>query len=59
MIDPDAALVTGEDPGIDEDLEVVGDGRLGKVQRLGQLADARLAALRFNQDAVPCDKEWA
>jgi hypothetical protein len=30
--------------GIDEDLEAVGDGRPGKIQRLGQVADECLAA---------------
>src|SRR5215472_16380301 len=30
VVSPDAALVSGEDPGVDEDLEVVGQGRLGQ-----------------------------
>lgn len=44
VVGPDAALVAGEDSGLDEDLEVVGDGRLGQAERLGQVADAGLAA---------------
>jgi hypothetical protein len=42
---PHPALVAAEDPGVDQDLQVVGDGRLGQAERLGQLAHARLAAL--------------
>jgi hypothetical protein len=33
VVDPDAALVAGEDPGVDEDLEVAGDGRLGQAEQ--------------------------
>jgi len=44
VVGPDAALVAGEDPGVHEDLEMVGDGRLGQAERFGQLTDASLAA---------------
>ena len=39
-VGPDAALVAGEDPRVDQDLQVVGDGRLGEAKGFGQLADA-------------------
>ena len=45
VVGPDAALVPGEDPGLDEDLEMMRDRRLGEAERLRQVADARLAAL--------------
>ncbi len=35
VVGPDTALVAGEDPRIHQDLEVVGDGRLGQAQGLG------------------------
>src|SRR5690349_18205169 len=42
---PLAALVPGEDPGVDEDLQMVRDRRLGQAKRAGQITDTRLAAL--------------
>jgi hypothetical protein len=50
VVGPDAALVAGEDPGIDEHLEMVGDGGLGQAEGFGQLADAGLAALVSGDD---------
>jgi hypothetical protein len=38
-------LLTGQDAGVDEDLEVVGDSGLGEAHRVGQLAHARLGVL--------------
>jgi protein-tyrosine-phosphatase len=45
VIGPHAALVAGQDPGVDQDLKVVGDGGLGQPERVGEFADAGLAAL--------------
>ncbi len=44
VVGPDTALVAGENPGVHEDLEVVGDGGLGQAQGLGQVADAGFAS---------------
>src|SRR5690349_4407106 len=44
VVDPGAAAVARDQPGLAQDLEVVGDRRAGHVEAGGQLADARLAA---------------
>ncbi len=49
-VGPGAAFVAGENSGLHEDLEVVGDCGLTETQRLGEVADARLRAL------VGCDQ---
>jgi arsenite methyltransferase len=43
VVGPDAALVAGEDPGVDEDFEVVGNGGLGQAEGFGEVADAGFA----------------
>ena len=43
---PFAALVAGEDPGVDQNLEVMGDGRLGQAERFGEVTDAGLAVFK-------------
>jgi hypothetical protein len=40
VVGPYAALVAGQDPGLDQDLEVVRDGGLGQAERLSQVTDA-------------------
>ena len=45
VVGPFAALAAGKDPGVDQDLQVVGDGRLGEAEWLGELADAGLAVV--------------
>jgi len=43
VVDPGAAPVTVDDAGFAQDFEVVGDGRPGQVERVGQVADAGFA----------------
>ena len=43
-VGPAAALLALDEAGVEEHLEVVADGRLAEAERLGQVADARLAA---------------
>src|SRR5690625_6605384 len=50
VVGPLAALVSGEQPGVGEDLEVVGDGGLGQVNWLGEVADACLPSLVGGDD---------
>lgn len=45
VIGPFAALGAGQDPGIDQDFQVMGDGRLGEADGVGQLAHAGLTVL--------------
>ena len=45
VIGPYPALVAGEDTGVHQDLEVVGDGGLGQAEGFGQVADAGFAAV--------------
>ena len=57
VVGPHPSLVAGEDPGVHEDLEVVRDGRLGKAEGFGQVADAGLAAFargNHRDEAQPC-----
>jgi hypothetical protein len=35
VVGPFASLLAGEDAGVDEDFQVVGDGRLGETHRVG------------------------
>ena len=43
VVDPGASALTVEQPGGAQDLQVMGDGRLGQVDPDRQVADARLA----------------
>jgi hypothetical protein len=45
VVGPFASLLAGQHAGVDENLEVVGDGRLGETDRIGQLADAGFGVL--------------
>jgi DNA helicase IV len=45
VVSPFAALLTGEDAGVDQDLQVVGDGRLGQANGIDEVADAGLLVL--------------
>jgi len=54
VVDPDAALVAIQQPGIVQDLQVVADRRLGQVERLVEVTDAGLAAgMRGHQGHQP------
>src|SRR5699024_10007691 len=43
VVGPAPALLAGDEPGLDEQLHVVGDGGLGEPDGLGEVADAHLA----------------
>jgi len=43
VVGPAAALLAGDEPGVDELFEVVGDRGLGQADRVGQVADAGFA----------------
>ena len=50
VVRPAAALLALDEPGLEEHLQVVADGRLAQAERLRQVADARLALrLRLDQ----------
>src|SRR5664279_4805139 len=50
VVDPHAALVAADQPGLEQDAQVVADGRLGQSERLGQLAHTGLpAGVRLDQ----------
>ena len=53
VMDPFPLLAAGDDPGIAEDLHVVGQGRLADVQLLQQLTGALLAAMEQPQISYP------
>jgi len=44
VVDPDAALLAVQQPGLVQDLQVMADRRLGQVERVVEVADAGLAA---------------
>src|SRR5690625_766561 len=50
IVSPLAALVAAQKSGIGKDLQVVGDGGLGQVHGLCQVADTRLASLVGGDD---------
>jgi len=43
VVGPLASLVADEDPGVDQNFEMVRDSRLSQAERVGQFADACLA----------------
>src|SRR5918993_3853036 len=54
VVRPRAALLPGHQTGVEEHLEVVADRRLAQAERLGEVADAGLAAVvRLDQAQQP------
>jgi hypothetical protein len=54
VVSPLAALLAGDEPGLDELLHVVGNGRLGQADRGSEVADAGFAAIgRRDQGQQP------
>ena len=56
-VGPASALLALDESGVEQHLEVVADGRLRQPERLGEVADARLAlglGLDEAEDAEPC-----